>query len=57
MNKITNNFLLAGDEFAPGMHLRQSRFTYMLPHHLRNVKKELKNKKNQVIQDTFIKTR
>ena len=28
MNKIVNNFLLAGDKFMPKMHLIQPRFTY-----------------------------
>ena len=29
MNEIVNNFLLAGDEFMPEMHLRQPGFTYI----------------------------
>ena len=28
MNKIVNNFLLAGDKFMPQMHLKQPVFTY-----------------------------
>ena len=28
MNEIVNKFLLAGDKFMPGMHLRQPRFRY-----------------------------
>ena len=28
MNNIINKFLLAGDKFMPGMHLRQPQFTY-----------------------------
>ena len=28
MNKIVNKFLLAGDKYMPGMHLKQPRFTY-----------------------------
>ena len=28
MNEIVNKFLVAGDEFMPEMHLRQSGFTY-----------------------------
>ena len=28
MNEIINNFLLAGDQFMPEMHLRQLGFTY-----------------------------
>ena len=28
MNEIVNKFLLAGDTFMPGMHLKQTRFTY-----------------------------
>ena len=28
MNEIIKNFLLAGNKFMPGMHLRQPGFTY-----------------------------
>ena len=28
MNEIVNTFLLAGDKFMPGMHLKQPGFTY-----------------------------
>ena len=28
MNEIVNKFLLAGDKFMPGMHLKQPGFTY-----------------------------
>ena len=28
MNEIVNMFLLAGDKFMPGMHLKQPGFTY-----------------------------
>ena len=28
MNKIVNNFLLAGDKLMPEMHLKQPRFIY-----------------------------
>ena len=28
MNNVINKFLLAGDKFMPGMHLRQPRFVY-----------------------------
>ena len=28
MNKYMNKFLLAGDEFMSGIHLKHSRFTY-----------------------------
>ena len=28
MNDIVNKFLLAGDKFMPGMHLRQPGFAY-----------------------------
>ena len=28
MNKVVNNFLLAGDKFMPEMHLKQLGFTY-----------------------------
>ena len=29
MNDIINNFLLAGDNFMPEMHLKQPGFTYI----------------------------
>ena len=28
MNEIVNKFLLGGDKFMPGMHLKQLGFTY-----------------------------
>ena len=28
MNEIVNKFLLAGDNFMPGLHLKQPGFTY-----------------------------
>ena len=28
MNEIVNRFLLAGDKFVPGIHLKQPGFTY-----------------------------
>ena len=28
MNEIVNTFLLSGDTFMPGMHLKQPGFTY-----------------------------
>ena len=28
MNELVNNFLLVGDKFMPGMHLKQPSFTY-----------------------------
>ena len=28
MNEIVNNFLLVGDKFMPGIHLKQPGFTY-----------------------------
>ena len=28
MNETVNMFVLAGDKFLPGVHLRQLRFTY-----------------------------
>ena len=28
MNELVNRFLLSGDKFMPGMHLKQSGFTY-----------------------------
>ena len=46
---MINKFWLAGDEFMPGMHLRQPRFTY-------SANKEYKNLKKQEIHYIFIKT-
>ena len=52
MNKIRNNFLLAGDKFMRKMHLRQSEFTYSA---LLKTNNEYKNLKKQEIQNMFIK--
>ena len=55
---MTNKFLLAGDKFMPGMHLRQPGFTYSALDHLLKIKKleKFKNLKKLEIKDTFIKT-
>ena len=55
MNKIINNFLLAGDKFMPEMHLKQPGFTYSACDHLLKTKKEFKNLKKQEIQAIFTK--
>ena len=53
MNEIINKFLLVGDKFMPGMHLKQPAFTYSAcgP----KIKKELKNLCKLEIQILFIK--
>ena len=59
MNEIFNKFLLAGDKFIPGMHLKQPAalgklgFTYSVVDHLLKTKKEFKNLKK--IQNIFTK--
>ena len=45
MNKIVNEFLLAGDKFMPEMHLKQPGFTYSACG--AKAKKEFKNLKKQ----------
>ena len=54
-NNIVNKFLLPGDKFIPGMHLRQTGFTYSpcgtLTKNKERVKKFLKK---QEIQDIYI---
>ena len=55
MNEILITFLLAGDKFAPEMHLKQPGFTYSACGPFTKTKKELKNLKKQEIQTTFIK--
>ena len=56
MNELVNKFLLAGDKFMPGMHLRQPGFIYSACGPLQKAKKEFKNLKKQKIHDRFIKT-
>ena len=55
---MTNKFLLAGNKFMLGMHLRQPGFTYSPLDHLLKIKKlkKFKNLKKLEIKDTFIKT-
>ena len=58
MNKIVNKFLSAGDRFMPGMHLRQSTFTYnACGSFTKNKERIQKLKKKQEIHDVFIKTK
>ena len=56
MNKIVNEFLLAGDKFMPEMHLRQPGFTYSACGPFTKKEKEYNNLTKQGIQDIFIKT-
>ena len=39
MNEILIKFLLAGDKFAPEMHLKQPGFTYSVVDHLQKQRK------------------
>ena len=55
MNKIVNNFLLAGDKYMPEIHLRQPGFAYSACEHLLKTKKKYKNLNKQEIGDVFIK--
>ena len=55
MNEILIKFLLAGDKFAPEMHLKQPGFTYSACGPFTKTKKELKNLKKQEIQTIFTK--
>ena len=56
MNEIVNRFVLAGDKFLPGVHLRQLGFTYSAFGLFTKKRKEHKNLKKQEIHDIFIKT-
>ena len=57
MNEIVNMFVLAGDKFLPGVHLRQLGFTYSaFGLFTKKKRKEHKNLKKQEIHDIFIKT-
>ena len=56
MNEIVKNFVLAGDNFMPDMHLNQSRFTYNIVKNLIKTKRKFKNLIKQEIQDISIKT-
>ena len=57
MNKIINEFLLAGDKFMSEMHLRQPRFTYSAcGTFTKNKERIQKFVRKQEIQEIFIKT-
>ena len=59
MNKIVNNFLLAGDKFMPEMHLKQAAalgktgFSYSACDPFTKTKKEFKNLKKQEAHNLF----
>ena len=55
MNEIVNKFLLAGDKFMPGMHLKQPGFTYSACGPLLRIKKEFKKLKKLEIQAILTK--
>ena len=53
MNKIVNNFLLAGNKFMPKMHLKQPGFTYNPCGPFTKNKERTQNLKKQEIQTIF----
>ena len=55
MNKVINEFLLAGDKFMLEMHLRQPQFTYSACGPF-NKHKEFKSLKKLEIQTIYTKT-
>ena len=54
MKEIVNKFLLAGDKFAPEMHLRQPRFTYSACGPFTKNKERTKKFQETEIHDIFI---
>ena len=55
MNNIIKKFLLAGDKFMPGMHLRQPQFVYSACGPFTRHKERIKKfKQKQVIRVIFI---
>ena len=55
MNEIVNMFLLAGDKFMPGIHLKQPGFTYSACGPFTKNKERIQNLKKQEIQAVFTK--
>ena len=55
MNEIVNTFLLAGDKFMPGIHLKQPGFTYSACGPFTKNKERIQNLKKQEIQAVFTK--
>ena len=51
MNHIINKFLLVGDKFMPGMHLRQPGFTYSASEPFTKTKERIKSLNKLEIQD------
>ena len=56
MDEIVNNFLLAGDNFMPEMHLRQPEFTYSSCGPFTKNKEKIQKIKKQEIHNIFFKT-
>ena len=54
MKKVINKFLLAGDKFMPGMHLRQPQFVYSACGPFTRHKERINKFKKQVIHVIFI---
>ena len=55
MNEIVNKFLLAGDKFMPGMHLKQPGFTYSACGPFTKNKERIQKIKKQEIQAILTK--
>ena len=53
MNEIVHKFLLAGDKFMPGVHLKQPGFTYSACRPFTKNKERIQKLKKQEIQDIF----
>ena len=56
MNEIVNKCLLAGVNFMPQMHLKQSGFTWSACEPLAKINEKYKNSNKPEIHDMFIKT-
>ena len=56
MNTIVNKSLLVRDKFIPGMHLKQSGFTYSAIGPFTKNKEKIKKINKQEIQDILIET-
>ena len=55
MNEIVNKLLLAGDKLMSEIHLKELGLLVVLVYHLRKVKKEFGNLKEQEIETIFTK--
>ena len=53
MNEIVHKFLLAGDKFMPGVHLKQPGFTYCACRPFTKNKERIQKFLKKEIQDIF----